>query len=97
MTRSKGNIMVYQIPSSRRFKVFIFVHSLVLLRNLKKGAVSQTSRKLLIRYFRNIRYFNTLIIREPQNKEEIFFGTHVYMSNNIVFVNLLLEIKINLS
>ena len=44
MTRSKGNIMVYQIPSSGRFKVFIFVHSRLLLRKLKKGAVKRTSR-----------------------------------------------------
>ena len=56
MTRSKGNIMVYQISSSRRFKVFIFVQSLVLLRKLKKGAVEQTSRNVLIKDFRNIKH-----------------------------------------
>ena len=57
MTRSKGNIMVYQIPSSRRFKVFIFVHSQPgsYTRKLKKGGVEETSRNVLIKYLTNMR------------------------------------------
>ena len=39
MTRSKGNIMVYQISSSRPFKLFIFVDSLPSpSEEIKKGS-----------------------------------------------------------